>query len=263
LTLPTRDEAIVMASLVAITFLAWLYLVDMAREMAEMGDMVGMPDMANMAGMALVTPRAHWMVGDVLTAMAMWAVMMAGMMLPTALPMTLVYTAAIRRRGAAPLLRSSIFAAGYLAIWSGFAIAAAAAQWLLLRFDLFAPEMTVASTFLGGLVFVGAGLYEWSPLKSRCLAQCQSPLGFLIAHWRSGLAGALRMGTRHGMYCLGCCWVLMLLLFVGGVMNLVWVAALSALVLLQKLVPGKRAAQGTGLAMLMVGLFLMGKAIIA
>ena len=252
-----------MASLFAITLLAWIYLVGMACEMAEMGDMVGMSDMADMAGMALVTPRAHWTVGDVLTATAMWAVMMAGMMLPTALPMTLVYTAAIPRRGAAPLLHSSIFTAGYLATWSGFAIAAVAVQWLLLRFDVFAPEMMVTSTLLGGLFFVGAGLYEWSPLKNRCLALCQSPLGFLIAHWRPGIAGALRMGARHGIYCLGCCWALMLLLFVGGVMNLFWVAALSALVLLQKLVPGRHTAQASGLAMLIVGLFLIGKAIIA
>ena len=252
-----------MASLAAITLLAWLYLVDMARDMAEMGDMVGMPDMANMAGMALVTARAPWMVSDVITAAAMWAIMMAGMMLPTAVPMTLIYARAARGSGAAPLLHSAIFTTGYLAIWCGFALAAVAAQWLLLRFDLFAPEMTVTNLYLGGALFLIASLYEWSPLKNRCLAQCQTPLGFLITHWRPGLAGAWRMGARHGTYCLGCCWALMLLLFVGGVMNLLWVAALSILVLLQKLVPGKRAAQSTGLVMLIVGLVLIGKAIVA
>jgi predicted metal-binding membrane protein len=263
LTFLTRDEAIVMASLAAITVLAWLYLVDMARDMAEMGDMVGMPEMADMAGMALVTPRAPWMVGDVMTATAMWAIMMAGMMLPTAVPMTLIYARASRGSDALPLLSSAIFTTGYLAIWCGFALAAVLAQFLLLRFDLFAPEMMVTNMFLGGALFLAAGLYECSPLKNRCLAQCQTPLGFLITHWRPGLAGAWRMGARHGTYCLGCCWVLMLLLFVGGVMNLLWVAALSILVLLQKLVPGKRAAQGTGLVMLIVGLVLIGKAIVA
>lgn len=252
-----------MASLAGITLLAWLYLVDMAREMAEMGDMVGMPDMAAMAGMALVTARAPWMLSDVTTATAMWAIMMAGMMLPTAVPMTLFYTAAIRRRAVVPLLYSATFTTGYLAIWCGFALAAVAAQWLLLRFDLFAPEMMVTNMFLGGALFMGAGVYEWSPLKNRCLAQCQTPLGFLIAHWRPGLAGAWRMGARHGTYCLGCCWALMLLLFVGGVMNLLWVAALGILVLLQKLVPGRRVAQGTGLVMLIVGLVLIGKALVA
>jgi predicted metal-binding membrane protein len=263
ITFLTRDDAIVMASLVAITLLAWLYLVGVAREMAEMGDMVGMPEMADMAGMALVTPRAPWMVSDVMAATTMWAIMMAGMMLPTAVPMTLIYTRAARGNGAAPLLHGVIFTTGYLAMWCGFALAAAAAQWLLLRFDLFAPEMMVTNMFLGGALFVAAGVYEWSPLKNRCLAQCQSPLGFLIAHWRPGLAGAWRMGARHGAFCLGCCWALMLLLFVGGVMNLLWVAALSILVLLQKLVPGKRAAQGTGVVMLIVGLVLIGKAILS
>jgi predicted metal-binding membrane protein len=254
---------IVMASLAAITLLAWLYLVDMAHDMAEMGDMVGMPDMANMAGMALVTPRTPWMISDVMTATAMWAIMMAGMMLPTAVPMTLIYARATRSSGAPPLLYSATFTTGYLAIWCGFALAAVVAQFLLLRFDLFAPEMMVTSTFLGGALFVAAGLYEWSPLKNRCLAQCQTPLGFLITHWRPGLAGAWRMGARHGTYCLGCCWALMLLLFVGGVMNLLLVAALSILVLLQKLLPGKRVAQCTGIVMLVVGLILIGNAIVA
>ncbi|HXE28514.1 MAG TPA: DUF2182 domain-containing protein [Stellaceae bacterium] len=262
-TFLTRDDAIVMASLAAITLLAWLYLVGMARDMAEMGDMVGMPEMADMAGMALVTARAPWMVGDVMTATAMWAIMMAGMMLPTAVPMTLIYARAARGSGAAPLLHSAIFTTGYLAIWCGFALAAVAAQWLLLRFDLFAPEMMVTNILLGGALFIAAGIYEWSPLKNRCLAQCQSPLGFLIGHWRPGLTGAWRMGARHGTFCLGCCWALMLLLFVGGVMNLLWVAALSILVLVQKLLPGKRAAQSTGLVMLIVGLVLIGKAIVA
>jgi predicted metal-binding membrane protein len=258
---PTRDQAIVLASLGAITALAWLYLVDMAGEMSDMADMVGMPDMETMAGMALVTPYARWGVGDVAVAATMWIVMMAGMMLPSAAPMIMLFAAAERRRGTAPLLAAPIFALGYLVIWAGFSVAALTAQGLLLRFGLFAPEMKVTSGFLGGAVFVAAGLYEWSPLKERCLALCRSPLGFIAGHWRPGVTGALRMGLAHGAYCLGCCWVLMLLLFVGGVMNLLWVAALAALVLLQKIVPGaRRVSRATGLAMAAAGIYLVAQA---
>ena len=258
----TRDQAIVLASLAGITVLAWLYLLDMASEMSEMADMSGMPDMENMAGMALVTPYARWGVSDVLVAGVMWIVMMAGMMLPSAAPMILLYAAAERRRRSAPLLATPTFILGYLLIWTGFALAALGAQWLLLRFGLFAPEMRVTSGFLGGGVFIAAGLYEWSSLKERCLAVCQSPLGFIAGHWRPGIGGALRMGLGHGAYCLGCCWVLMLLLFVGGVMNLLWVAGIAALVLLQKVVPGaKPVSRATGLAMLAAGLYLIANAL--
>jgi predicted metal-binding membrane protein len=257
----TRDQAIVLACLVGITALAWLYLLNMAGDMSDMADMVGMPDMEAMAGMALVTPYARWGVSDVLVAGTMWIVMMAGMMLPSAAPMILLFAAAERRRRAAPLLATPSFVLGYILIWTGFAVAALGAQWLLLRFGLFAPEMKLTSGYLGGAVFIAAGLYEWSPLKERCLALCQSPLGFIAGHWRPGIGGALRMGLGHGAYCLGCCWVLMLLLFVGGVMNLLWVAGLTALVLLQKVVPGVRlVSRATGLVMLAAGLYLIAKA---
>ncbi len=257
----TRDQAIVLASLAAITVLAWLYIVDMASDMAEMADMVGMPDMEGMAGMALVTPYASWALADVSLAAAMWIAMMAGMMLPSAAPMILLFVAAERRRGGAALLHSAGFAAGYLLIWTGFSLAALGEQWLLLRTGLFAPEMMVTNGFIGGAIFVAAALYEWSPLKNRCLAVCQSPLGFIAGHWRPGAAGALRMGLAHGAYCLGCCWVLMLLLFVGGVMNMLWVAALAGLVLLQKVLPGgQRVSQATGLAMLAAGISIIARA---
>jgi predicted metal-binding membrane protein len=254
----TRDQAIVLLCLGGITVLAWLYLVDMADEMSDMAGMVGMPDMEQMAGMALVTPYARWGIAETLVAGTMWIVMMAGMMLPSAAPMILLFAAAERRQGSFPLVTTPAFVLGYLLIWTGFALAALGAQWLLLRFGLFEPEMKVTSGLLGGAVFIAAGLYEWSPLKERCLAVCQSPLGFIAGHWRPGIVGALRMGLGHGAYCLGCCWVLMLLLFVGGVMNLIWVAGLAVLILLQKVWPGVRTvSRATGLAMLAAGLYLV------
>jgi predicted metal-binding membrane protein len=256
----TRDQAIVLAALAAITALAWLYLVEMAGSMSEMADMAGMPDMERMAGMALVTPSAAWGPSEVLVAAIMWTVMMAGMMLPSAAPMILLLAAAERRQGSPALATTPAFLLGYLLIWIGFSLAALAMQWLLLRFGLFAPEMRLTSAFVGGAVFIAAGLYEWSPLKERCLAVCQSPLGFIAGHWRPGIAGALGMGLGHGIYCLGCCWVLMLLLFVGGVMNLIWVAALAVLILVQKVWPGVRlVSRATGLAMLAIGVLLVAR----
>jgi predicted metal-binding membrane protein len=257
----TRDQAILLACLGAMTALAWLYLVNIAGAMSEMAEMAGMPDMERMAGMALVTPHASWGAAEVLVAGIMWMVMMAGMMLPSAAPMVLLFAAAERRQGLLPLVTTPAFLLGYLLIWAGFSLAALATQWLLLRVGLFEPEMKLTSTVGGGGVFIAAGLYEWSPLKERCLAVCQSPFGFIAGHWRPGITGALNMGLRHGAYCLGCCWVLMLLLFVGGVMNLIWVAGLAVLVLLQKVWPGVRfASRATGLAMLAIGVYLVAQA---
>jgi predicted metal-binding membrane protein len=187
-------------------------------------------------------------------------------MLPGVTPVILTFATVNRNRRARsePYVPAALFASGYLLAWAGFSLAATLAQSALERAALLSPmDMTTDSRLLGGLLFIAAGLYQFTPVKLACLRFCRSPLDFVINHWRDGPGGALRMGIAHGLYCLGCCWILMLLLFVGGVMNLLWVAALSILVLLQKLVPGKRAAQGTGLVMLIVGLVLIGKAIVA
>jgi len=252
------EQWIVLASVTAVTGLAWLYLVAMAADMSDMADMVGMPDMERMAGMALVTPYAAWGAADILAAGTMWVVMMAGMMLPSALPILLMQASVARGRGEPPLLATGPFLAGYLVVWTAFSLAAVAAHWLLLRAGLLAPDMYLASGVVGGILFIAAGLYEWSPLKERCLAICHSPLGFILGHWSPGAFGALRMGILHGLYCVGCCWVLMLLLFAVGVMNLVWVAALAAAVLLQKLVPRTRiVARLSGVALVLGGVALI------
>lgn len=258
----TRDQAIILACLGAITVLAWLYLVGLAGGMAGMEGGGAMPAAGQGAAMALMAPYARWGVSEALITGIMWVVMMAGMMLPSAAPMILLFAAAERRQGALPLVTTPAFVLGYLLIWTGFSLAALGAQFLLLRLGLFAPAMRLTSGVLGGAVFIAAGLYEWSPLKERCLALCQSPFGFIAGHWRPGVIGALRMGLGHGAYCLGCCWVLMLLLFVGGVMNLFWVAGLTALVLIQKVWPGvKFAARATGLVMLAAGVYLVAQAL--
>ena len=225
-----RDRRVVLFGLFAVTALAWLYLVLMARDMGAMPSM----------GDALARPRAApWTAVDFVLMFVMWAVMMVGMMLPSASPMILMFARINRGRGGkvGPLVPTGIFVAGYVAVWTAFSLAATVAQWILQDVGLLSPMMAGTSALFGGLVLVAAGIYQWTPLKHACLRHCQTPLGFLMTRWRDGTGGAFRMGLGHGAYCVGCCWVLMALLFVGGVMNLVWVAALAALVFAEKIVP--------------------------
>jgi predicted metal-binding membrane protein len=186
----------------------------------------------------------------------MWAAMMIAMMVPTAVPMTLVYAAVARKAAAQnnPVAPTFVFVGGYVAMWSLFSVAATAAQWRLDRAALLSPMMASNSAVLGSGLLIGAGIYQLSPLKHACLRHCRAPAEFLSHNWQGGLAGAFRMGLRLGTYCLGCCWILMALLFVGGVMNLLWIAAISVLVLLEKIIPfGDAAGRFGGAAIILVG----------
>jgi predicted metal-binding membrane protein len=218
------------AALVGVVALAWLYLLDqadgMARAMAGMDRAMAMP--------------AKGMV-DLLLLLVMWWVMMVGMMLPGATPTVLTFATVNRGRRARgqAYVPTALFTLGYLLAWGGFSVAATLAQWGLERAALLSPmDMASDSRLFGGVLFLAAGLYQLTPLKHACLTHCRSPLDFVLNHWRDGTGGALRMGLAHGLYCLGCCWILMLLLFVGGVMNLLWVAALAIVALAEKVFPG-------------------------
>ena len=208
--------------------------------------------MADM-GMSMDKP---WTMADVLFTFAMWTVMMIGMMVATAAPMMLLFAAA-RARRPGPGVRSDVllFGLGYLAVWVGFSAVAALAQWALHEAALLSPAMSASSPYLAGAILIVAGVYQLTPWKGACLTHCRSPIEFLMTHWREGATGAFQMGRHHGKYCLGCCWALMYLLFVVGVMNLVWVAALTALVLLEKVGPfGTVVARLAGAAMLVAGI---------
>lgn len=243
----SRDRAIVFASLVAITAVAWLYVLKLAHDMA------GMDNMPNMPNMAMETGAGSF----VLTAV-MWIVMMIGMMLPSATPMILLFTMVQRKQGTHPARSIGAFIAGYLLVWGGFSLLAAALQTVLVEMALLSPLLTPVSKWTAGAAFLLAGVYEFSAIKNRCLTLCVNPLRFVTSYWRPGVSGALRMGIVHGAFCLGCCWVLMLLLFAVGVMNLIWVALLAALVLLQKVLPhGRLTTSVTGGAMLLAGVALM------
>ena len=239
-----RDRAIVAAALIILTALTWAYVWRLAADM-DMGDM----DMSGFriipAGMGLMMPAtAPWNTVEFAFVFAMWAVMMIGMMTPSATPMILIYARVGRQaaRQGTPLAASAYFAAGYLLSWIGFALVATSAQWALERAALLTPMMAGASDMFSGAVLVAAGFYQWTPLKDACLRQCQAPWLFIQRHggFRSDASGALALGARHGAYCIGCCWALMALLFVGGVMNVLWIAAIAILVLAEKVIPAGR-----------------------
>src|SRR5690242_4453954 len=211
----------------------------------EMGGM----DMAEFrmipAGLGLMMPAtAPWQPIEFGFVFAMWVVMMVGMMTPSAAPMILLY-ARVGRQAAlqhTPFAPTSWFAGGYLLAWIGFAFVATFAQWAVERWRWLTPSMAVSSTVLSGLVLITAGLYQWTPIKDACLRHCQAPLQFIQQHggFRADARGSLTLGIRHGAYCIGCCWVLMALLFVGGVMNVLWIASIMIFVLLEKLIPARR-----------------------
>ncbi len=253
--LPRRERLAILAALAGVSAIAWLYLYLLDRQMA---------DMPSMAGAAMAAQPAPWTATDFVLMFVMWWVMMVGMMLPSAAPMLLTFATVNRKKRARgqPYVPTAVFALGYLAAWGGYSLAATAAQWGLEQAALLTPMMRTASPILGALLFAAAGIYQFTPLKYACLAHCRSPFDFILNRWRDGARGALRMGAGHGLYCLGCCWVLMALLFVGGVMNLLWVAAIAALVFAEKLLPaGKWAARGIaragGALMLAFGGYLL------
>jgi predicted metal-binding membrane protein len=222
-----RERLVVVTGLLAVIGLSWAYLLTGAGTMQEMGDML-MP-----------MSSGPWDLRHALVMLAMWAVMMAAMMLPSAAPMILLYGTIARGRNARgeEVAGSAIFTAGYVAVWAAFSLAAVTMQFGLEIAALLSPMMEATSVVFAATILIAAGVYQWTPLKQACLKHCRSPLEFVLTQWREGRRGAFMMGTRHGAYCVGCCWMLMLLLFVGGVMNLVWIAGLALYVLVEKLAP--------------------------
>ena len=243
----------VTAGLVVITLLAWAYLVYLAQDMS---------------GMAMTGGRVSvaWAPVDVVLTFLMWIVMMVGMMVPSAAPMILVFANINRRRRQQgnPYVPTAVFLSGYLLVWIGFSVAATLAQLALSLSFLLSPMMASANPVFGGALLLAAGVFQWSPLKNVCLRNCRTPMGFITNDWREGRRGALMMGLHHGSYCLGCCWALMGLLFLLGVMNLLWIAALAAFVLAEKVMPaGMWVGRIAGLGLLVWGCWLLASAYLA
>jgi predicted metal-binding membrane protein len=261
-TVLRRDRWVVGGAIGILVALAWGYVLWLARDM-DMGgmDMTGFRMIP--AGIGIMLPASEpWRAIEFAYVFLMWAVMMVGMMAPSAAPMILMY-AGVGRRGKArgkPYAATSWFAAGYLLSWSGFSLAATVLQWAIERAALLDSRMAIDSNLVGAIVLIAAGVYQWTPLKDVCLAACQSPFQFLMRHggFRDQVRGCLLLGLRHGGYCVGCCWVLMALLFVGGVMNVLWIALLALLVLLEKLTPiGRWIARAAGTASVAAGAGLL------
>ena len=214
---PTAQAWPLIAVLVLVPVVCWAWIIALARDMN-----------GPMTGASAWMMMLRWDAPHLFLLWAMWAVMMTGMMLPSAAPMILLV-----RGGARPY----VLALGYLVAWSAFSVGAVALQWLLARFLMLTPMMEMSSRTAGAALLAIAGVYQWTPLKRACLSTCQAPMAFLMRRWRSGSFGAFRMGVEHGLYCVGCCWALMLLLFAGGVMNLVVIGALTLFVAFEKLMP--------------------------
>ena len=220
----------------------------------RLGDMLMMP--SAFAGGAIAYP---------LLLFIMWWTMMMAMMLPSAAPAILTFGAISRKfaENGAPAAPLAVFVAGYGAIWTGFAAAAVALQLLLSQMIALSMMMAVTSALIGGGLLIAAGFYQISPLKASCLRKCQTPLMFFARNWRKGYPGALRMGLSHGLYCLGCCWVLMGLLFYGGVMELRWIVGLALYVAAEKLIPaGNQLSRFTGILLIGWGSWTVYRAIV-
>ena len=255
-----RDRAIVITALAIITALAWADLVWLSNDMWMGGmDMTGFRIIP--AGQGWMMPvSAPWQPIEFVAVFMMWVVMMIGMMTPSVTPMILIYARIGRQEGGEgrPIDASAWFVLGYLLSWTTFSLAATSAQWALERAALLTPMMESVSTILGAIVLIVAGLYQWTSFKDACLSYCQTPIGFIVRFgFRREATGALALGFRHGLYCIGCCWALMALLFVAGVMNLFWIAALAALVLVEKLMPGRLVPRIAGIAFVASGAWLL------
>lgn len=245
-TILRRDRALVATALAALALSCWAYLAWLAAAPAHSMD-------------AVAPGIGRWSLADFLAMLLMWWVMMVGMMTPSAAPMILIYARVARQareRGSA-FAPAAWFATGYVLAWLGFAIAATALQWGLESALLLNPMTASLAPRLGGSLLIAAGLYQWTPLKDACLAHCQSPMSFIQRYgFRGSRGAAAALGLRHGSYCIGCCWALMIILFVGGVMNLLWIAAIAALVLAEKLVAARSIQWASGVALVVAGIAL-------
>jgi len=211
-SIPQRDRVIVGVALSVLILLAWAYTIRVSISMQYMG--------------------ADYM-------FSMWAVMMVAMMTPSAAPMVFAVAHMSRSRAGeeTPTGSSGAFLLGYVALWTGFSLLATVAQTVLSHAKLVSSMGVSTNHYLSAALLLTAGIYQFSPWKHACPAKCRAPLGFLLTEWRSGRRGAFIMGLRHGLYCTGCCWLLMALLFVAGTMNLAWIAALTVMVLAEKVLP--------------------------
>jgi predicted metal-binding membrane protein len=241
-----HDRLVVFVGLLTVIMLAWGWLLLGAGiEMAQM----------DMGGGEIMLMEPEWSISYATLIFLMWAIMMMAMMLPSAAPAVLLAAALMRQRGGNHVYGpTGLFVLGYMVIWFSFSLVATALQWGLDRVGLLSEDMALGGATLVGSLLIAAGLYQWTPLKQACLVQCRSPFEHLTRYWRRGAFGPMLAGAGHGLFCLGCCWMLMTLLFVVGLMNVLWIAALALLVLIEKVLPiGPRVSRLTGITLMVWG----------
>ncbi len=224
-----QDRIVVLGSLAGVIAIAWVYLL--------LGAGIKM-DTMDMGGGRVMLMAPPWTIGYAGLIFAMWSIMMVAMMLPSAAPTILLVSSLARNRGIGHgVPTAGLFTLGYVLVWAGFSICATLLQWSLDRAGMLSEVMAATSATLAGSILIVAGIYQWTPLKQGCLKHCRSPLAFLPQRWRKGPWGAVINGVRHGIFCLGCCWMLMVMLFIGGLMNLLWIGGLAFVVLVEKTLP--------------------------
>jgi predicted metal-binding membrane protein len=223
-----RDRSIIISGLFFIALLSWLYIIYLHKQMVYM-------DMDAIFFAMPMTPV--WTSVDFILLFLMWLVMMIAMMTPSVSPLVLIFARINRQRKqqAHPFVNAAFLMGGYFSAWAIFSLVATGLQWLLQQASLLSPDMITTSKIFGGIVLIASGIFQFTPLKQACLGHCRSPLDFVLQHWKEGKRGALKMGIENGFYCLGCCWMLMVLLFVTGIMNLLWVSIIALFVLVEKI----------------------------
>ncbi len=261
-----RPKLVAVVCVVALAALGWLYLAllvaDMGGDFAMLGPGMGVLEFLPRAFVALCRPafglgmmQVTWVPSGFALVASMWAAMVLAMMLPSASPMILTYAeiAETAARKGERIVSPFVIAAGYAVVWLGFAAIATLAQFAFSHVALLDPGMASASALFSGAIFIGAGFYQFSALKHACLTQCRQPFPFFFAHWETTRRGVFRLGLKQGLYCLGCCWAMMVVMFAVGVMNVVWMAALAILMTLEKIGSGNRLTYGLGVTLIAIG----------
>ena len=261
-----RPKLLAVICVVALAALGWLYLAllvaNMGGDLSMLGPGMGALDLLPRAFAALCRPtfgldtmQTTWGPSGFALIAPMWAAMVLAMMLPSASPMILTYAeiAETAARKSERIVSPFVIAAGYAVVWLGFAAIATLAQFILSRLALLDTGMASASALFSGAIFIGAGFYQFSALKHACLTQCRQPFPFLFAHWETTPRGVFRLGLKQGLYCLGCCWAMMVVMFAVGVMNVIWMAALAVLMTLEKIGSGNRLTYGLGVTLIAIG----------
>ena len=257
-----RDRLIMLTGIVALVMLAWAWLLVGAGTGMSIW-MMSRPAIFPGGEAGLTMPATSWSVATWIIVAGMWWIMMIAMMIPSVTPMVLLHARVSRHaqsKGqiAAGAIPSGVFLGGYLLVWLAFSLFATTLQFACEQLGVLSqPMMWSVNVWMAAALLVAAGLYQISPFKRVCLEHCRAPAEFLSRHWRKGRAGAFRMGVEHGAYCLGCCWTLMALLFVGGIMNIYWIAGLAIIVLLEKIMPrGDRLARVLGSMFVLAGAWI-------